>query len=99
MGDIGENVITPSYSELKLTSFIVQIFTMPFYIPGAKFPEMETSVIPVHTVKIIRHRGSIIMMKKFFSYFFLAVLCNGMWDLNSPTRDQICAPCIGSMES
>ena len=31
-------------------------------------------------------------------FFFLAMLCS-MWDLSSPTRDQIHVPCIGSMES
>ena len=34
----------------------------------------------------------------FFNFYFLAVPC-GMWDLSYPTRDQTCAPCIGSMES
>ena len=37
-----------------------------------------------------------IQFKKFsFSFFWP----HGMWDLVSPTRDQTCAPCIGSMES
>ena len=33
-----------------------------------------------------------------FFFFFLAVPC-GMWDLSSLTRDQTCAPCMGSVES
>ena len=31
--------------------------------------------------------------------FFLFPVLNGMWDLSSPTRGQICNPCSGSMES
>ena len=31
-------------------------------------------------------------------FFFLAVPCS-MWDLSSTTRDRICTPCIGSVES
>ena len=31
-------------------------------------------------------------------FFFLALLCS-MWDLSSPTRDQTCAPCSGSVEA
>ena len=33
----------------------------------------------------------------FFSFFLVAL--HGMWDLSFLTRDQICAPCIGSVES
>ena len=35
---------------------------------------------------------------KYFIFWFLAAEC-GMQDLSSPIRDQIHAPCIGSMES
>ena len=34
----------------------------------------------------------------FFSFSFLAAP-GGMCDLSSPTRDQTCIPCIGSMDS
>ena len=31
-------------------------------------------------------------------YFFNMATSHSMWDLYSPTRDGICAPCSGSME-
>ena len=34
----------------------------------------------------------------FLSVWFLATL-RSMWDISSPTRDQTCKPCAGSMES
>ena len=34
----------------------------------------------------------------FFSFSFFAAP-GGMGDLSSPTRDQTCIPCIGSMDS
>ena len=40
----------------------------------------------------------IIFLIHFFVLLFLAML-HGVWDLSSPTRDQTCAPCIGSAES
>ena len=34
-----------------------------------------------------------------YIYVSLAATPHGMWDLRSLTRDQTCAPCIGSVES
>jgi len=38
-----------SHPELKFMSLIVNIFIVPFLLPCAKFPEAETSTIPVHS--------------------------------------------------
>ena len=35
----------------------------------------------------------------FFFFFSLLAAPGGMWGLSSPTRDQTCIPCIGSMDS
>ena len=49
----------------------------------------------------LRHQGSpkLVCFKKVKKMsFFLAMPC-GIRDLNSPTRDQTCAPCMGSVQS
>ena len=35
----------------------------------------------------------------FSVFFFFLTAPRSMWDLSSPTRDQICTPCFGSSES
>ena len=46
---------------------------------------------------IIRQMLNLFILLLLFG-FFLAMPC-GMWDLSSPTRDQTCVLCRGSMES
>ena len=41
---------------------------------------------------------SLVLLPTHFFFFFLSTLW-GVWDLSSPTRDRICTPCSGSVES
>ena len=41
------------------------------------------------------HAGSVVAVCRLFSCGMWAQLPHGMWDLSSPTRDQIHVPCIG----
>ena len=43
-------------------------------------------------------KSNLMLLLFFMSFFFLAAH-HGMRDLSSPTRDQTCTPCSGSMES
>ena len=44
------------------------------------------------------HQSFIYFFVWFLGFFFFS-MTHGMWDLSSPTRDQTCAPCNGTVES
>ena len=64
-----------------------------------KFYQMYRIDLKIVHVFLNKWLYQITMKFNIFKYILFLATPRSMWDLSSPTRDQICALCVGSLES
>ena len=69
---------------------------------GRKFrnwrPDTDCTVCWFTILSLVADKEAFFLLKKKNSFFYFFAVCH-MWDLSSPTRDQICATCSGRVAS